>query len=86
MYQEFLTCGDLLPLMAVGCKEVNPERTSVGPEVMSRKALRLGEGGVRIPSGTHLYDSCRVNVTFEGSLKVFLFVFSLFGFSSWDIL
>lgn len=73
--------------MAVGCKEVNPELTSVGPEVMSRKALRLwGGGAVRIPSGTHLYDSCRVNVTFEGSLKVFLFVFSLFGFSTWDIL
>lgn len=43
--QEFLTCGDLLPLMAVGCKEVNPELTSVGPEVMSRKALRLWGGG-----------------------------------------
>lgn len=42
MCQEFLTCGYLLPLVAMGCKEGSPELTSVGPGVMSRKALGLG--------------------------------------------
>ena len=42
MCQEFFTCGYLLLLVAVGCKEVSPELTSVGPGVTRGKALRLG--------------------------------------------